>query len=318
MNPRLTRQMAAPFFAAGLLFLLAACAAPDDSSVRTELRNESAKTGLALIREGISIVVIPFDGPDAYFAEEYGVEVSGFAKAGGLVARSGDPLRGRSDFVISTVDGKTMVNAPGSSREFGLVALSEAGERFTYWSVTPFVRAPGLYWTSFDFSHGSFIDVSDGDNPQGDWSPDGRFVTYQKRGSVYVFDVMSGSSKRLGEGSYPTWSQSGDRISFRAPDGRAALMTPEGKTVDWPVGRYHTLSPIRWSPDGKYVVFSVDRPLHVPLIGAYYDLLVCRVSDGRAVSVRALGPGSPDLLGFYWIVDYRHFCTGCKRGVPFN
>ena len=313
--PTAVRSLAA----IGLMFLLAACATSDDSSVRAELRDESSKNGLALVRAGQSIVVIPFDGPAAYFANDYGVEIAGFSKAGSLISRAGDPLRGQSDFVISTMRGKTVVEAPGSGHEYGLVALSEAAGRLTYLKPgSPDGERRGLYWTSFDFSQGGFIDAADGDNPQGDWSPDGRFVTYQKNGSVFLFDVVSGSSRRLAEGHDPTWSQSGDRISFRAPDGQAALITSQGKRVDWPVGTYHALSPIRWSPDGKYVVFSVERPLAIPLITAYYDLLVCRVSDGKAVSVRGLGAGSPDLLGFYWIVDYRHFCSGCKRGEPFG
>jgi len=304
---------------ASFLFL-AACAMPDDSSVKSELREESTKNGLALVRgRGSSIAVIPFDGPEAYFASEWGVSIAGFGKAGGIIAWAGNPPLGQSDFIIDAVDGKVIAKAHEYRGEFFSVALSEAAGRFTYLGPRP-PSAPmhGLYWASFDLSKGGFIDVSDGDNPQGDWSPDGRFVTYQKKGSVYIFEIASGSSRRLAAGDFPAWSQSGDRISFRAPDGRAALVTVEGKSVNWALGTYHPLSPIRWSPDGKYVVFSTDRPLHVPLIGAYYDLLVCRVSDGRSVSVRRFGPGSGDLQGFYWITDYRHFCAGCQSGQPFN
>ena len=321
MNSRFSRLTVARCLAAtGLMFLLAACGVPDDSSVRAELRDASSKSGLALIMaRGSRIMVIPFDAPEAYFSIEFFEYRSGVGKAGSIISRARiDPLNGRNDLVISTVGGKALVEAQGSGNEFAAVALSEAAGRFTYLSGPPRVPKLGLYWTSFDFSHGGFIDASDGDNPQGDWSPDGRFVTYQKSGSVYIFDVTSGSSTRLVEGRDPTWSQSGDRISFRAPDGRASLVTVAGKSVAWPIRTYRPLSPIRWSPDGKYVLFPVDRPLHVPLIGTYYDLLVCRVSDGKAVSVRAFGALYPDFRGFYWIVDYRHFCADCGRGEPFN
>jgi hypothetical protein len=287
--------------------------------VREGLRVESSAGGLALMRARASIVVIPFDGPEACFAGQYGTEMAGVGKAGRLIAWDGDPRLGRSDFVVSTVDGKPILRAHESGNEFVAVALSEAGGRFTYLRAgSPGGQAAGLYWTSFDFSQGGFVDTSEGDSPQGDWSPDGNSITYEKGGGVRIFDVPKGSSRALVEGHDPTWGPSGDRISFRAPDGRAALVTTEGAPVDWPVGAYHTLSPIRWSPDGLYVAFSEERPLHIPLVGAYYDLLVCRAADGRAVVVRKFGAGSGDLQGFYWILDYRHFCTGCKRGEPFN
>ena len=90
--PTAVRSLAA----IGLMFLLAACATSDDSSVRAELRDESSKNGLALVRAGQSIVVIPFDGPAAYFANDYGVEIAGFSKAGSLISRAGDPFAARA------------------------------------------------------------------------------------------------------------------------------------------------------------------------------------------------------------------------------
>jgi hypothetical protein len=301
-----------------VLFVL--CAASDDLSMRSGLRGESTTSGLALIRaRGASIVVIPFDGPEAYFASENGVEVAGFSNSGRLIAWAGDPIRGRNDFKISTISGNTIAEGRNPAEGVSPVALSEASARFTFsTSGSPADPAPSLNWISFDFSHGGLIDNSTGNNPQGDWSPDGRFVVYEKNGAICVFDALSGSHRELAKGHDPTWSLSGGGISFRAPDGRAALITTGGKPIDWPISKYRPLSAIRWSPDGKYVAFSEERTTHVPLIGAYYDLVICRVSDGQTISVREFGPGSPDLQGFYWIVDYRHFCTGCKRGAPFN
>jgi len=306
--------------ALGLMFALVACEGAQDMLSRAELNSDASARGLALVRaRGTSIVVIPFDSPDFYLRSEPGVELTGFGKAGTVISWSGDPLRGRREFLIATTGGTTITSAHETGKSFGVTALSESAKRLTYLSPPSLTRrGPGLSWTSFDFSQGGFVDNSDGDNPQGDWSHDGRFIAYEKAGSVYSFDTENGLTKRLVAGHDPSWSPTGNYISYRTPNGRVALITPEGQSVNWPPGQHLTVSAIRWSPTGKYVAFVEARPFHIPLIGSYYRLVVCRVSDGKGVAVREFGPGSPDLQGFYWIVDYRDFCAKCTHGAPFN
>ena len=302
----------------GLMLLMSACAVSNNPSVRRDLEKESTSRGLALVRaRGSSMVVVPFDGPESFFAIERGTELSGSSKSGELLFWSSDPIRGRGDFRIITVGGKTIRREPDAAGSFVFVALNEVSGRFTFLSRTTDGK-PGLFWTSFDLSRRGFIDHSTGDNSQGDWSPDGRYVVYETNNTICVFDTVTSSKRELAVGHDPVWSPSGNLISFRSDNGQASVMTAEGQHRDWALSKYRPLSAIRWSPDGKYVAFSVDRPLHIPLIGAYFDLLVCRVSDGQATSVKSLGLDSPDLQGFFWILDYRHFCADCKRGEPFN
>jgi len=263
------------------------------------------------------MVVVPFDGAESFFAIDRGEHLAGVSKNGEALFWSYYSITGRGDFRIVTVGGKTIRQGPDAAGNFSPVALNEVSGRFTFFSRTT-DGEPGLFWTSFELSPGVFIDRAIGGDTEGDWSPDGRYVVYETNGTIRVFDTMTGSKRDLAEGHDPVWSPSGNLISFRSDNDQASLMTPDGQRVVWAVSKYHPLSAIRWSPDGKYVVFSVERRLHVPLIGAYFDLLVCRVSDGQATSVKELGLDSPDLQGFYWIEDYRHFCACCKRSEPFN
>jgi hypothetical protein len=95
-------------------------------------------------------------------------------------------------------------------------------------------------------------------------------------------------------------------------------MTVDGLPVPWPVGTHKVLGALRWTPDGNYVSFPEADPHPIPIIGAYYRLIVCRVRDGRTIRARKFGGGVVDVGAFYWIVDYRKFCGTCKAGAGYN
>jgi hypothetical protein len=216
-----------------------------------------------------------------------------------LVSTCGNP----DDLTLrSELQNESAVRKVPSILEFAPIAFNEETGRLSFWGAQPGKNKPkGLHWASADFSVGSFVDIVDncaGEYPCADWSPDGRALAYEKKNQIYLFDVSSGSSKLLASGHDPTWSANGMWISFRALDGHASGVTMGGTPVSVPFNTHKILGPIRWPANGRYVIFPEQIPLHLPLIGAYYRLVVCRVSDGETITVREFGLGATDLRSF--------------------
>ena len=75
-------------------------------------------------------------------------------------------------------------------------------------------------------------------------------------------------------------------------------------------GRHVSLDWWRASPNGRYVSFSERLPSPFALLDEVSRLVVCRVSDGKTISVRTFGSKSGD-DAFQWILGYPKFCARC-------
>ena len=299
------------------LLLFSGCGHADDSDIRSELRAESAKFGLA-IAAGVSnrIVIIPFDGSERYFKTEHTRQLKLFGASGSMVLWLYRPsFLESSQFFIDSIRGERIADIHPRVSEFSPVALSEASRRLAFLGRSYGKDKPnGLHWAAFNFSRVNFVAQADGNC---DWSPDGNALVYENKGQIYIFDVASSSSRRLTRGHDPAWSPNGKWIAFRSVDERASLVSIEGKSVNWAVGTHNPTSPIRWSPDGRYVSFSEAIPsLQIPFITADYGVSVSRISDGQSIIVKKFGAYGTS--SFFWIIDYRSFCGGCMPGTPFN
>ncbi len=304
-------DMRLPATLLGTLIALSACAGPQDPGVLQDLRNESAANGLALMMMGDQHpIVIPFDSEERRLDLSHLGAVPEVLSASGRVigwyralspmdilaaAHAPDPLEAlQSELVIRSTEGKVVARR----RFLGnitLMALNEETRRLALASDSSreYPRG-GTYWQSFDFSSGGFVDDA---VARAEWSPDGAALAYQKADEIRVFDVAKGYSRGLTKGTLQAWSPNGKWIALQSPDRRAALVTPEGVPVDWPLSQHHIACCLSWSPDGRFVSF--DESVEIPLLFAYQRPVVCRVTDGACTSMTK----AP--VGLRWIVNYR-------------
>jgi Tol biopolymer transport system component len=287
--------------------------------LRTGLRNQSSNSGLALVRaRGWDIAVIPFDGEQRYFRTEEARQLLAFGQSGrSVVWQNRASFVDPSEYIINSIDGKRLGTIQRlAASEFYPLDVNESSGRITFSGRLQGKEMPrGLYWASFDFVQRSFV----GEAENCDWAPDGNALTCETEGHIWLFDIRSNSSRPLTLGHTPTWSPDGTSIAYRTPDGRASLMNSNGAPMKWPLGMHESTGALRWSPDGRYVSFiePIREGIQIPLITADYRLLVCRVNDGKSVTVGKFGSyaGPPD---FHWIIDYRKFCGDCMPGQAFN
>lgn len=300
----------------GTFIALSACAGPQDPGVRQDLRNESAANGLALTwMDDQRLIVVPFDSEERHLDLSHSRGIPDAISASGRMiawyralspmdilaaARAHAPIEAlQSELVIRTIEGGVVMR-----RRFlgniALLALNDQARRLALGSdPSPEYPRGGTYWKSFDFSSGSFVDDA---VVRAEWSPDGAALAYQKAGEIRLFDVAKGNSRSLTKGTLQVWSPNGKLIAFQSPDRRAALVTPDGVPVNWPLGQHHIACCLSWSPDGRFVSF--DESVEIPLLMAYQRPVVCRVTDGACTSI-AKAPA-----GLRWIVNYRSLSSG--------
>lgn len=300
-----------------LTFLVLLGCGRDSSELRRELSRESAKNGLAVAEIGQWIAVLPFDGPQRYFESKYGYNGAYVGKAGTIFVWW-SPF---APFVLERVEDGAVISERKLPYGVSLQAVDENADRLTFY-VGGTEREPtiSLRWASLDFSQSGVVtpQIRVDEVQEVGWSPGGKVLAYESSGQIYLFDTTNNSSKLLIQGHDPTWSPDGKWIAYRSLDQFTSLVTPDGTRVDWPGGKHEIERGSRWSPDGRYVIFSEDVPHPIPVIGAYYRLVVCRMSDGATVAVRDFGADSIHVNAFRWILNYRTFCANCKAREPFN
>lgn len=94
-------------------------------------------------------------------------------------------------------------------------------------------------------------------------SADGTRIVYEAAGSVMLVDSTGDRSVRLVSGDRPSWTPNGVWISYRNADGYGALVRPDGSQSVSLMDGTRIDGGFRWSPDGKFVLFSVAGSVRV-------------------------------------------------------
>lgn len=96
------------------------------------------------------------------------------------------------------------------------------------------------------------------------WSPDGEQLAYGNNTAIWVWDTHTQQARRVGEGSAPAWSPSGEWIAYLdspkdANHSNCFVVHPDGTgeriLATLPHGRLFLEEPV-WSPDSKTLLLN--------------------------------------------------------------
>jgi Tol biopolymer transport system component len=191
----------------------------------------------------------------------------------------------------------------------GRVAFIDGQRRLVY------AGRDGLHVTHFRASHVLYSDPS--------WSPDGRYIVYARRCSVWMLDLRTGERRKIAGSKRGHGYVSGSSPGPWSPDGRYILLQTgswsdrctyfEGMRSDWSVrradgrrvGRFETGGGAAWSTDSRSLlgfpyVTGTD-------VGKFFPLTLFSLRSGRGATLLSdrftgrafLGPGGRLVYGRY-------------------
>lgn len=126
------------------------------------------------------------------------------------------------------------------------------------------------------------------------WSPDDKQILFENDGTVQIYDIRSGKTIELVNGTNPTWSPDGEWIAFRDHDTYYAIR-PNGRGKRELFHKKSATSGLYWSPDSRFVAY-------VSLAGILEGGVLPDVETYR-LRVRRLQDNSED-----WVVNGASCC----------
>jgi Tol biopolymer transport system component len=119
---------------------------------------------------------------------------------------------------------------------------------------------------------------------QPSFSHDGRYIVFERRrdpnrmdlSEVVIIDSAGSNERVLGLGTDPSWSPGDSLVLFKAMDATGGLWIAVADSKTGRVTRLAEGVHPHWSPNGRHVVYMVDRPDHSA------DIYTLRMAD-RAI-----------------------------------
>jgi Tol biopolymer transport system component len=190
-----------------------------------------------------------------------------YSPDGSRIAYEADADGNREIYVVGA-NGANRVRLTSHPARDQMPAWSPDGKKIVFTSDREAPPSFDLYLMNVD---GTGVErlTSSGNNWAPQFSPDGTRIAFHSNRDVYVLDLVTRQLRRLtfdtqaGDGMYPTWSRTGERIAFMTARSGAMqifVMNADG-TDQKPLVRMPTGSAIepRWSPKDDRVLF-----VHVP------------------------------------------------------
>ncbi len=135
------------------------------------------------------------------------------------------------------------------------------------------------------------------------WSPNGKQIAYDTIDSIYIFNLRTKRSSKVHQGGrYPAFSPDGSKLAFAHYDlGEdepreirvISLITP-GRPDIFKLKEHSSFNYLKWSPDGKFLVYSVfvkshgDRIFAIPFNGGpHEEILTIDPGNDRIKSIRS-------------------------------
>jgi len=156
------------------------------------------------------------------------------------------------------------------------------------------------------------------------WAPNGNSFVFDRAGEVFIYDLASRRTLAAADGSDPRWSPDGKQIAFRTGEGKVAALDATTLKQRELLGGRKILSPVRWSPDSRYVVATEPASLLEKL--SHGDITmgsitrVYKLNDMSSVTVDTPNIDSLDDRGrwWFWILDYSGFLRGPRADLPLS
>jgi WD40 repeat protein len=152
------------------------------------------------------------------------------------------------------------------------------------------------------------------------FAPDGSRFAYGYQNRIYIYDVVSATSRIVAPGDHVTWSPNGRWITFRSMKGQAETLNASTFQPVELIRHWRILDRVVWSPDSRYVAVTeevgmIENLLHWrnPIFGPEQKMIVERIED-HASAIVYLSPFEGfSVSGFYWVADYRSFMQAASR-----
>jgi dipeptidyl aminopeptidase/acylaminoacyl peptidase len=160
------------------------------------------------------------------------------------------------------------------------------------------------------------------------WSPSGQELVFTNLGidpetgrssnGIYVWNIVSGETRRMALGVTPSWSPDAQWIAYLINHGPKRPFEGEAWLADAKTGvsrklfQFDNLDsglPLRWSPDGKYLLFGRIVP-DTMAANSEDVVFVYRLQDGASRSIAQLTRENLVSRGPYWIVGYHDLERG--------
>ena len=199
-----------------------------------------------------------------------------------LIFKKVDHSRAR-ELEVTTLDGEAVITVHPVLRGMTVLFAELAPDRDVIAFVGNFCKPSekaspfGLHLLSVSGGIRTLVGTTEAKQPSSiGWSKDSKVIVYDTTNRIMLYNLESAESTFLAAGSHPTWSPDGRWIAYSRPDGRAALVSPDGSESKTILDEVKLGGGLRWSPDSRYLLYTDSKA---------FEIRVLELDSGRSATV---------------------------------